>query len=144
MGLAYIMPLAGEGGRPDNDLPGSRPGRPGRPDRPDNSLPTLPGIPDNGLPDGGTVIDLPSNPIALPQPPQLNPPPKPVWPGVPIYPLPPTINPPPQVGVIYPPLPPAAGSGKVLALVFISGVGARWTVLDTSLVISGPPTATPK
>jgi hypothetical protein len=127
--FAFIQPLGG-GEYPGHDLPN----RPHRPEKPDNSLPTLPSLPDNGLPEGGNVIDIPTNPIIIPAPPAINPPPKPVWPGVPIYPIPPNQTLPIQPGQIYPPLPPAAGSGKVLALIFISGVGARWTVLDLSLV----------
>jgi hypothetical protein len=41
-------------------------------------------------------------------------------------------------GVVWPPLPPHVPTGKAVALVAISGVGYRWTVIDTSLTVGYP------
>lgn len=134
------------GGQPDNTLPGSG-------GRPDNSLPNIPGYPDNGLPDGGGGVVDPGfgRPILIPDAPgQLPTLPPNVWPGLPIHPIKPgqpghpsTL--PIQPGGIWPPLPPSAGTDKLLVLVFISGVGARWTVIDPTLRPStGLPGAAPK
>jgi hypothetical protein len=41
-------------------------------------------------------------------------------------------------GTIYPPLPPEVPKGKAVVLVFISGVGTRWAVIDTSLTPGTP------
>ena len=160
-----------EGGHPDQGLPGS----PGRPSRPGH-LPARPGRPvDPGfgwgggehpghLPsyggrpvDPGYGVDIEGGGGSAGQ--------LPVWPigpgqGLPPvagHPLPP-IDPPP--GTIWPPLPPSVPEGKVIALVAISGVGYRYTVLtvpppkpDHSLPPSPgapdqslpqPPVATPK
>ena len=144
------MPLAnieyvGGGPRPGHDLPSSG--------RPDNSLPGLPSYPSNGLPDAGDVVDPGfGRPILLPQPPVPDNGLPPVFPGIPIHkPVPPAtggtlpVLPPP--GSVYPPLPPILGNqGKVLALIFISGIGARWTVLDLGAQVTPPmaPGASPK
>jgi len=124
-----------EGGHPGQGLPG-RPGWGGFPDRPSQGLPGFPGAP-------GHPGHLPARPSRPTDPGygveegegeagQL-----PVWPldpehpdtGLPPvagHPLPP-IDPPP--GTIWPPLPPSVPAGKVLVLVYISGVGYRYAVL---------------
>jgi hypothetical protein len=66
----------------------------------------------------------------LPLPPQVDN-------GLPIYPARPDHALPPP-GVIWPPLPPSVPQGKALAVIWISGVGARWTVIDTSLSAGWP------
>ena len=129
------------GGHPDHELPG----RPGRPPHPSQ------GLPPTGRPiDPGFGQGRPPRPGHLPSygggrptdpdygvdtgsgstgPEQL-----PVWPigpdqglpPVPGHPLPP-IDPPP--GTVWPPLPPSVPEGKVIALVAISGIGYRYTVL---------------
>jgi len=123
MPLAYIQELTGD--RPDNSLPGGRPGHPSHP----IVLPILPGIwpppgqpnwppslvdPGYGVgsehPSQGPIIiqGKPDQPIALP-------------PGV------------------YPPLPPAGLKDKYAILILIFGVGWRWLVVDP-----GEETAQPK
>lgn len=89
-----------------------------RPDRPSNELPPLPPDPVR-----------PGNPIVLP--PQIG--------TLPVFPLEPG-NELPGVppGTIYPPLPPNVPQGKAIVLVAISGVGARWAVIDTSLSAGMP------
>jgi hypothetical protein len=79
-------------------------------------------------------------PTVWPQPPRPTDPdysvPLPISPSHPIYtpdpgapdnslPLPP--------GAVWPPLPPVLDGGEVLVLVWIPGVGWRWTVIDTEL-----------
>lgn len=114
MPLAYIQELTGD--RPDNSLPGGRPGHPAHP----IVLPPLPGIwPPPGKPNWPPLVDpgfgqgggehpstgpiiiqgKPDQPIALP-------------PGV------------------YPPLPPIGTEGKVAILILVVGVGYRWLVID--------------
>jgi hypothetical protein len=115
-----------EGGHPDQGLPGRppRPGNrppgsfPGFPDRPGH-LPSRPGW---GGVDPGYGVDeeagIPVYPVDPEQPDQGLPPEVP--PGIPE--LPP--------GSIWPPLPPSIPPGKALAVIYISGVGARWAVID--------------
>jgi hypothetical protein len=95
-------------GHAGNELPGGSPAYPG-----------------NALPGGPPAFagTLPAFP------PQINPPPPEIWPGVPVHPLPPNQTLPVPPGTIYPPLPPHI-TGKVVALVWIVGVGHRWAVLD--------------
>jgi hypothetical protein len=117
-----------EGGRPTHPIaPGGRPGhlpswggnRPGgeRPSHPiaPGGRPVDPGwgVEEEG---GGSAGQLPVWPVAPDQ----------GLPPVPGYPLPP-IDPPP--GTVWPPLPPSVPEGKVIALVAISGIGYRYTVL---------------
>jgi hypothetical protein len=148
--------LPGSQPRPDQGLPGGPPPHPwfpghiGRPDRPDQGLPGggWPGHPDQGLPGSGGRPDQglpplpptpghPENPIVLP--PQAG--------NLPVFPVAPD-NTLPEIppGVVWPPLPPSVPQGKAIALVAISGVGYRWTVIDTSLSAGWPlpPTAQPK
>ena len=102
---------------PDQGLPGF-PGAPGHP----GHLPARPGRPvdpDYGVGEGGEAGQLPVWPLD-PEHPDTGLPP------VAGHPLPP-IDPPP--GTIWPPLPPSVPAGKALVLVFISGVGYRYTVL---------------
>lgn len=115
--------LPGGGGRwsgehPSQGLPGfpGAPGHPGHlPARP--SRPTDPGY---GVDEGsGEAGQLPVWPLD-PEHPDTGLPP------VPGHPLPP-IDPPP--GTVWPPLPPSVPAGKALVLVFISGVGYRYTVV---------------
>jgi hypothetical protein len=117
----------GGGGHPDQGLPG-------RPPHVDNGHPWL----------GGGHIDnsLPVPPL----PPTLNPPPAQVWPPVaPVFPATPEhpIAAPP--GSIWPPLPPLGASGEtLLVLVYITGLGWRWTVIDPSLSAGHPIAPTPE
>ncbi|HTI78947.1 MAG TPA: hypothetical protein VL614_00700 [Acetobacteraceae bacterium] len=110
------------------------PGRPVRPSHPIARPPTYPVDPDYGLP---------SPPSVWPQPPRPVDPgfgvPLPIGPEHPIY-LPPpgvdnTLPLPP--GAVWPPLPPSV-TGQVMALVWIVGVGYRWTTIDTSLKPTHP------
>lgn len=137
--LAYIVPIeGGEGGQPDQGLPGQPPhiwgggtgGSGGLPPGwwtkpPDNSvwpIPPLPGI----WPAPGT----PTLPIYLP--PSLWPP-RPDPPGVvkpPIY-----INGSPTLPItlppgVYPPLPPHEGTGRYAILIWVVGLGFRWLVVE--------------
>jgi hypothetical protein len=124
-----------EGGHPDQGLPGfpgfpDRPGHlPSRPgwggehpgNRPPGSWPGRPVDPGWGVEEGGGGGEsgqLPVYPIDPEAPDQGLPPEVP--PGLPE--LPP--------GTIWPPLPPSVPTGKALAVVYISGVGARWAVID--------------
>lgn len=111
-------------------------GLPVFPGRPGNDLPNFPGRPGNELPQLPPDAAHPGH--ELPLPPQISN-------GLPIYPGRPDHDLPPA-GVVWPPLPPSVPSGKALALVAISGVGYRWTVIDTSLTAGMPlpPTAKPK
>lgn len=131
--FALIIPLGNIPGMPDNSLPGF-------PGHPSQGLPASPGHPDHGLPGGGGHPSQglpplppdqahPGNPIVLP--PQAG--------QLPIYPVAPD-NTLPQLppGVVWPPLPPQVPQGKALALVAISGVGYRWTMIDTSLTVGWP------
>jgi hypothetical protein len=118
------LPGGGWSGRPDHELPGGRPDHPWapghRPDRPDHGLPGG-GHPDQGLPGGGHASQLPAF-VRLKPDNTL-----PEIPGAP----PPTHKPTPP-GTIWPPLPPGLPEGKVAILVWISGVGHRYAVIDTS------------
>jgi hypothetical protein len=125
-----------EGGRPDQGLPGF----PGAPDqglpgwggeRPGNRPPgSFPGYPSTGPVRPGRPVD-PGYGIEEGGTGQL-----PVWPVDPESPdqgLPPEVPPglpelPP--GTVWPPLPPSVPPGKALAVIYISGVGSRWAVLD--------------
>ena len=145
--------------------------RPGTPVDPgygvDEGEPGSPGTPDQGLP------GYPVRPgHGLPRPPNVWPPkwpPSPVdpdWgvdgevdnglaPSLPIYTpigpdhgLPPVAghlpapNPPP--GTIWPPLPPGAPTGKAALLVYISGVGVRYIVVDIPATLPEEPGKQPK
>ena len=97
---------------------------------------------------GGGPIIIP------PLPPGIKPPPGHIWPprippghvappifidGTPENP----INIPP--GTVWPPLNPGDGvQGKVLALVWLVGIGYKWTVLQAPQISTGLPTPEPK
>jgi hypothetical protein len=120
-GPAGGRPGWGGGEHPGHGLPGvpGSPGHPGHlPGRPGyGGRPTDPGY---GIEEGGGESgQLPVWPLD-PEHPDTGLPP------VPGHPLPP-IDPPP--GTIWPPLPPSVPAGKALVLVFISGVGYRYTVV---------------
>ena len=85
---------------------------------PGHDLPGVhPGHPDQGLPGGSAGAgQLPS----IPPPPM----------GSTLPELPP--------GAVWPPLPPGVNAGKHVALIWISGVGYRWTVIDTGLTAGMP------
>lgn len=137
--LALIIPLSELGGGipgqglpippvyPGHGLPGGQP-LPGH-DLPGGPPPTagqLPVLPPSVWP---PVAGGPSNPIVLP----------PAAGNLPVYPIKPDQGLPDiPPGVVWPPLPPSAGSGKAIALVAISGVGYRWTIIDTSLTVGFP------
>jgi len=134
MQFAIVIPIADiGGGLPGNALPGF-PGYPAHPlphppGHPDQGLPHPPASPDQGLPPLPPTPGNPSLPIALP--PAL--PAHPIFhPGTPSHPI--AIPP----GVIWPPLPSDIPQGKHIVLVMISGVGWRWTVIDTSLTAGWP------
>jgi hypothetical protein len=114
------------GGRPDQGLPG-QPAYPSQgPGFPTN--PIAPGgsgnYPSNELPGGQG--GRPSN--ELPPIPGIWPPPSPAHP---IVPVPPGEEIPP--GTIWPPIAPPNSDGKYIVVVFIPGIGYRYTVVDTSL-----------
>src|SRR4029077_18137106 len=98
----------------------------GLPGQPGGPYPTPGPVPPGGGPSHG---QLPSPPVEHlpPQAGQL-----PIYPATPSHPiaLPP--------GVIWPPLGPQVPQGKALAVIFISGFGYRWTVIDTNLQIGMP------
>jgi hypothetical protein len=113
------------GGRPGH-LPAGRerPDRPDRPDRPPWERPERPEIawpPELTDPDWGIDAgEHPDHPIYLP-----------LEPGQELPPVeghPPPVDPPP--GTIWPPLPPDAPKGKHAFLIWISGVGLRYGVLE--------------
>jgi len=153
--FAMILPLSA--GHPDQGLPPGSPGTPTHPIAPGGIRPSHPiypgggggepthpivGYPDQGLPGGGEVGE-PSHPIVLPpMPPQINPPPVSIWPGVPIHPATPEhpIALPP--GSVWPPLPPSI-TGEAVILVWVVGVGYRWLVIDAAQVDNELP-ATPQ
>ena len=117
------------------------------PGLPGNELPTPPLFPGHDLPGAGGPVD-PGYGAGHPRPPHAGQPLPPLPPdmahpghplplppqvdnGLPIYPARPDHALPPP-GVIWPPLPPSVPQGKALAVIYISGVGARWTVIDTT------------
>src|SRR5215831_11021290 len=116
----------------DNGLPGDRP--------PHASTgpvrPTYPVDPDYGLPKPPHVwpqppaLGHPEHPIALP----------PLTPTHPIYVPPPEVNNDLPGGAVWPPLHEGMPE-KVVALVWIPGVGYRWVVLNASVSL---PIAKPK
>jgi len=124
--FGMFIPFGGHmgGGRPDNTLPGGQGGHPwlpghGWPSHPDHGLPGSPGHP-SGQPIPGGGEGHPSHPIALP-------PDQPWPPGV----NPPIVPPNPPPGSIWPPLPPDSGAmGKALVLIYVSGYGARYMVVQ--------------
>lgn len=119
-------------GRPGNRPPGSYPGRPGNrppgsyPGRPDTGpvRPGRPTDPDYGIEESGSPEIWPIPPGGGGLPPIAG------------HPLPP-VDPPP--GTVWPPLPPIVPEGKVIALVAISGIGYRYTVLTVPPPIAGHP-----
>lgn len=123
------MPAPGDPGYGIPTFPHPGHGLPVFPGVPGHDLPGFPGHPGNALPPLPPDAAHPGNPIVLP--PELG--------TLPIYPAAPG-NDLPGVppGVIWPPLPPNVPTGKALVLVAISGVGYRWTVIDTSLSAGYP------
>jgi hypothetical protein len=102
------------------------PPSPGHPSHP--IQPTYPVDPDYGLPLPPTV--WPQPPVA----PNHDLPVAPVTPEHPIYlPVAPNNDLPLPPGSVWPPVPPSLGDGQVMALVWLVGIGYRWTVLDLSL-----------
>jgi hypothetical protein len=136
--------LPGGGGHPSHGLPGSGPVDPGF----GIELPPVistPPFPGTGLPEPPTYPVRPGNslprpPHAWPLPPRPENPdpgydrPIPIYPSVPIYEIPPEVDNslPMEPGTVWPPLPDEV-TGKVVAFVWIVGVGYRWTVIDTDL-----------
>lgn len=144
--LAVITTFGGE--LPDNSLPGEQPGidnslpRPERPVDPGFGIP-LPPVIDNSLPKPphrptypvDPDYGIPTRPSVWPGPPIHGKPPlPPLRPDLPIYLPPPNVDNslPLHPGAVWPPLAPGL-DGKLLAFVWIVGVGYRWTVIDTSL-----------
>jgi hypothetical protein len=136
MQLAIVIPISELGGLPGlgigNQLPTG-------PVYPGHGLPGGPVYPSQGLPgEGGSGPrpghDLPAPPVAHlpPQAGQL-----PIYPGTPSHPI--AIPP----GVVWPPLGPQVPQGKALAVIWIQGLGYRWTVIDTTLQIGGGPATPP-
>jgi len=130
---------------PGYGRPGWHPVDPGFGNRPPvdpgYGRPTYPVRPDHGLPSPPNRWPMPPRPVR----PDNSLPIAPVHPSFPIYlpgpdnelPLPP--------GAVWPPLPPALGATELLCLVWIVGIGYRWTVIDTSLKpgMPLPPTTVP-
>jgi hypothetical protein len=87
--------------------------------------------------------DLPVPPTVWPQPPRPVDPsygvPVPISPTHPIYlpPVGPDNSLPLPPGAVWPPLPPSV-TGEVMCMVWIVGVGYRWTTIDTSLEPTHP------
>lgn len=97
----------------------------GRPPHINNGLPWL----------GGGHID---NSLPIPPAPPTTKPPTQIWPPVaPIFPAGPD-NELPPAGSIWPPLPPVASGENLLVLVYITGLGWHWTVIDPSLSAGYP------
>lgn len=131
--------LPGGGGYPDQGLPGGG-GRPSHPiaggGRPPHtwppqkpSFPPGPTDPEWGVDAGGS----PSHPIYIPVGPGHELPGG--EPGAPDQGLPPVAGGPkpptdPPPGTIWPPLPPGLPAGKCAILVWISGVGHRYAIID--------------
>jgi len=113
--LVWVTPVEGlGGGSPEHPWVPPSPGEPAHPIEPVPPLP--PGI----WPSPGRPVP----PIALPRPPLEVTPPI-VIPGTPEHPI--TLPP----GVVWPPLNPGDGlQGKVLALVWLVGIGYKWAVLE--------------
>ena len=134
--LALAFPLGGRehvGGGP------AYPGRPVDPGYGQGQDPGHPWLPGHGGGMNGGHIDnsLPVPPL----PPALNPPPPQIWPPTaPIFPAGPDNELPPP-GAIWPPLPPTAAGELVLVLVYITGNGWHWVVLDPEAL---PPEAATK
>jgi len=123
--------------------PGHLPGHPGHslPERPGHGLPVWPGRP---VDPGFGVDEDDVRPGHLPIWPVIPERPDTGLPPVPGQPLPPT-DPPP--GTIWPPLPPGLPTGKMLALVWLTGVGYRYVVIEVKADQGGPgapPAAQPK
>jgi hypothetical protein len=148
----------GGAGHPDHDLPG-------RPPRPDHGLPWVPSRPGHGLPGDPNLPVHPGNRppgSGMPDRPEHGlPEGPPVHPWLPGFisqrpdqslPLPPVdgVEPPPAgskppVG-IWPPLPPSVPPGLHAILVWISGLGYRYAIVDVSAHPDQglPPGAAPK
>jgi basic salivary proline-rich protein 1/2 len=104
--------------------------------------PTYPVDPDYGLPIPPTVWPMPPRPVD----PSYGVP-VPIAPTHPIYLPPPGPNNdlPLPPGSVWPPLPPSV-TGQIMCMVWIVGVGYRWTVIDASLKPTHPimpPSAVP-
>ena len=139
--LALVVPLGG-GFNPVD--PGF--GHPGGGGHIDNSLPPAdpahPWLPSHRPPQIDNSLPIP------PLPPALNPPPAEMWPPrAPIFPGTPEnpIEVPP--GSVWPPLPVTEPGQKVLVLVYITGHGWHWVVLDPGALppdeAEQPPTTKP-
>jgi hypothetical protein len=127
-GFGGGIPAPGDPGYGIPTFPHPGQGLPVFPGMPGQDLPNFPGHPGNALPPLPPDLAHPGHP--LPLPPEISN-------GLPIRPALPDHDLPPA-GVIWPPLPPYVPQGKALALVAISGVGYRWTVIDTSLSAGWP------
>jgi hypothetical protein len=118
-GHASGQPVPGGGGHPSGQpVPGGG--------RPDNSLPGMPARPDQGLPPGATTKPVPVPPGDNTIPPGA------VWP-----PIEAGTKPGVDVGE-------RVGDGKFYVMVWVPGVGPRWTCIDTNLkpgnaLPGGPP-----
>lgn len=120
----------------DNGLPGDRPPhastgpvRPTYPVDPDYGLPNPPHVwPQPPLLDGGV-----EHPIRLP----------PLVPTHPIADVPPEVNNDLPGGAVWPPLHPGLPD-KIVALVWLIGIGYRWAVLDNTVEFPIAPTPEPK
>jgi hypothetical protein len=130
--FALIVPLGGGDGSPgypSNALPGA-PGHPSQglpwgPGHPSQGLPGAPGHPSQGLPPGSA--GAPSHPIVLP--PGESYPPNVSHPIVPPDAPPGSIWPPLPPNSVWPPLTPGEPT-RALVIVYISGVGSRFAVVE--------------
>jgi hypothetical protein len=112
-----------EGGAPGHLPSWGRPGRPGHGlPRPPWERPSWPPGPVD--PDWGIDAEQPEGPIYIPGTPDNSLPLPPID-GAPEI---PTTKPPP--GTVWPPLPPSAPPGRAALLVWISGVGFRYVVIE--------------
>jgi hypothetical protein len=112
--------------------------------------PPSPGAPPTYPVDPGYGLPLP--PTVWPQPPRPVDPaygvPVPIAPAHPIYlpPVGPNHDLPIPPGAVWPPLPPSV-TGQVMCLVWLVGIGYRWTTIDASLKPAHPivpPSAVPE
>jgi hypothetical protein len=129
--VVLLVPLAGSGNLPGHDLP-TGPVYPSGQPLPGGGHPSGQPLPPGHVSGQPLPPGLPPMGSTLPElPPELNPPPPEVWPGVPIRPATPEhpIAAPP--GTVYPPLPPSV-TGKAICLVAVLGVGYRWVVLEVA------------
>ena len=138
---AMIVPMGAAG--PVDPGFGNRPGHPPVDPGFGHGNPAHPWLPGHG---GGANSGHIDNTLPVPPAPPSTKPPIQIWPPTaPIFPAGPD-NELPPAGSIWPPLPPGMPAGELLVLVYITGIGWRWTVIDTGLTVDNtlPPSPEPK